>query len=435
MEVARERVPDGLELGDVASRGSGDADGRAVGHGGQSVRDASAGTVKIGSSMRIIIVNRYATAAGGAEKHAVGLAEILRSRGHEVAFLSTARAENVEKQGAFVPLTGSDFWRGVPPPGERVRVAANALWNRRSVAAMRALVDGFRPDVAHLHDLYPQLSAAPAAIAAASGIPVVQTLHNYELMSASALDHTGGWMDQSDDPLSTRALRTALHLVRRRLHVQNVTLWIAVSRFVAQAYARHGIRSHVLPNFSPRRPGGTPRGFGERRGVLFIGRLTPAKGVHDVVTLAERLPQVPVTIAGWGPLEADVRAAAARLPNLEHVGFLEGGALARALASARLVVLPSRWQEPAGLAALEAMAEGTPVIAYRSGGLAEYVADSGAGVVVPPAVESLVAETASLLGEEATWDRMSRSGLRAIETTHSPGRYAEALERLFLSLR
>lgn len=98
------------------------------------------------------------------------------------------------------------------------------------------------------------------------------------------------------------------------------------------------------------------------------------------------------------------------------------GPIPNALASARLVVLPSRWQEPAGLAALEAMARGTPVIAYRGGGLAEYVADSCPGVVVPPAADRLVAETASLYGDEATWEGMSTSGLEAVETTHSPDR-------------
>jgi glycosyltransferase involved in cell wall biosynthesis len=401
-------------------------------------RSADAGStagVKIAFLMRVIIVNRYATAAGGAEKHAVQLAEVLRARGHEVAFLSTANVENVEGRGAFVPLTGTDFWRAAPPPGERLRVAADALWNRRAASAMRCLVRRFRPHVVHLHDLYPQLSAAPAAVAARCGIPVVQTLHNYELISASALDDTGGWLDRSEDPVSTRALRTTLHFTRRRLHVPKVALWIAVSSFVARRYARHGIQAHVLPNFGPTDPQRTVPGFHERRGVLFAGRLTQAKGVPDVVRMAELLPGVPVAVAGWGPLAPEVRAAAARLDNLEYAGFLERDALAERIATSRLVALPSRWQEPAGLAALEAMAHGTPVIAYRSGGLAEYVADSGAGQVISPEVEHLVAETAWLHESSSSWTEMSRLGPRAVETTHSRTRYAEALEELFRSLR
>lgn len=381
--------------------------------------------------MRVIIVNRYATAAGGAEKHAVGLARALRSRDHEVRFLSTLARDNEERRGAFVPLTGTDFWRGPPPPRQRLDVAVNALWNRRSAAAMRMLIERFRPDVVHLHDLYPQLSVAPVLVAANRGVPVVQTLHNYELVSASAVDHRGGLLDRSDAPASIRLLRSTLHVARRTLHVPCVALWIAVSRFVARAYSDHGIEARVLPNFSEPTTGRDRPGFEERRGVLFVGRLTEDKGVRDATLLARRLPDVKVTVAGWGPLADAVRAAASRLENLEYAGFLEKDALGDRLASSRLVVVPSRWQEPAGLVALEAMAEGTPLIAYASGGLSEYVGDARAGRVIPPDAEALAVETRKLYGDRDNWSEMSANGRAAISGTHSPHSYVSRLEQLY----
>ncbi len=384
--------------------------------------------------MRVVIVNRYASDGAGAEKHAVSLARCLRSRGHAVLTLSTIAASNVEREGAFVPLTGTDFWRGPPSPRQGIQVAAGAIWNRRAAAAMEALIARFRPQVVHAHDLYPQLSAAPVAVAARHGIPVVQTLHNYELISASATDHRGGPIDRSSSPASIRALRTVLHLSRRALHIPHVSLWIAVSRYVADVYARHGIGAEMLPNFVTAPVSSAPRPFERREGVAFIGRLTEEKGARDVVSLAGRLPAMPVTVVGRGPLEQEIQEAASRLPNLHYAGFVSAAEVAETLRTARVTLVPSRWQEPAGLVALEAMAEGTPVVAYASGGLAEYVRDAGGGRVVSPAIEALGAAVAALHEDRRAWQELSEQGRDAVLTGHSPQRYAARVESLYRSL-
>jgi glycosyltransferase involved in cell wall biosynthesis len=381
--------------------------------------------------VRVIVVNRFATLAGGADKHAVELARHLRARGHAVRFLSTASDRNAERDGEFVPLLGSDFWRGTPPLRDSARVAAGALWNRRAAAAMDSLIAQLQPDVVHLHDIYPQLSVAPVVVAARRGVPIVQTLHNYELISANPADERGGWLDRSDAPASIRALRAALKLTRKLLHVPRVTLWIAVSRYVAEVYAGHGIEAEVLPNFIEPPAPGLAAGFEERTGIVFMGRLTKEKGAPDAVVLARRLPGIGVTILGRGPLEQQVRRAAHELPNLDFPGFLDEQALAARLRSARLLAVPSRWQEPAGLVALEAMANGTPVVAYASGGLAEYVREADAGRVVSASVEPLADACRELYEDRKAWEEAAASGRAAVAGVHSPDRYAELVERLY----
>lgn len=152
-------------------------------------------------------------------------------------------------------------------------------------------------------------SVAPVVAAARRGVPVVQTLHNYELISASPTDHRGGRLDRGQDAASVRWLRAALNVTRRTLHVPRVNRWIAVSSYVAETYARHGIGADVLPNFIAAEPPGTSRSFEERRGIVFAGRLTAEKGVNDVIALAEHLRGTPVTVVGRGPLEPQVREA------------------------------------------------------------------------------------------------------------------------------
>lgn len=382
--------------------------------------------------MRIVMINRYAGAGAGAEKHVVGLCAALRSRGHEVRLLSTIEDSNVERDGAFVELLGTDFWRAAPPLRERAAVAGHAVWNRSAAGAMHALVDRFGPHVVHGHDLYPQLSPAPVVVAAGRGVPVVHTIHNYEVVSASPVDHSGGLVDRSESAPSVRALRTALYLIRRRLHIPRVSAWVAVSRYVADVVAEHGICAQVIPNFVPPSPR-PPLAFDQRDGAVFLGRLTAEKGVRDVIELSRLLPDRRITVAGRGPLEEEVLAAARQSDNLTYAGQLADREVGELLARARVVVVPSRWQEPAGLVALEAMAQGTPVVAYSSGGLAEYVSDAGAGEVVAPSAGALATAVNAVDGDRNGWEDLSIRGRRAVATRHSPDGYAERLEHVYRS--
>jgi glycosyltransferase involved in cell wall biosynthesis len=298
---------------------------------------------------------------------------------------------------------------------------------------MRRLIQGFRPQVVHAHKLYPQLSGAPVVVAARAKLPIVQTLHDYEFLAASYRDHRGRWVDHDESELSFRALNTATYAMRRGLHARRVDAWIANSRYVAARYEARGIASTVLAAFVDPATGDLP-GFADRNGVVFLGRLAPEKGVRDVLELAELLPSVEVTVAGHGPLEGEVAAAASRLPNFDFAGSLDRSGVLECLRRARVSVVPSRWQEPGGIAALEAMSVGTPVVAYASGGLAEYVADAGGGRVIEPDSHALARECETLNRERGAWQELSAKGVAGVADKHSPDGYALAVERIYARL-
>lgn len=380
--------------------------------------------------MRILMVNKYAHVTGGADVNCLGLAAVLRRRGHDVALLSTASPENVFSEGEFIPASVTHASRvqlGVPQQAE---VARRAIWNPAAAAAMRQLIARFRPQVVHAHKLYPQLSGAPVIAAARAKLPIVQTLHDYEFLAASYRDHRGGWIDRDESKLSYRALNTATYVLRRVLHVRKVNAWIANSRYVAARYEARGIASTVLPSFVEPVTGHNP-GFSDRRGAVFIGRLSEEKGVRDVLDLAESLPSVKVGVAGHGPLEGDVAEAAGRLPNLSFGGGLDRTEVFEWLQRARVCVMPSRWQEPGGIAALEAMSVGTPVVAYASGGLAEYVGDIGGGRVIEPDAQALTRECDALHRDQSTWEELSARGAAGVARKHSPEQYALAVEGIY----
>src|SRR4029077_12261427 len=103
-----------------------------------------------------------------------------------------------------------------------------------------------------------------------------------------------------------------------------------------------------------------------------------------------------------GDMMQEIVQAAKALPNLRVLGRLDAQQVAALLGSSRVVVMPSLWDEPGPLVALEAMEAGTPVVAYRRGGLTEYVTDAGSGAIVS-SFGDLSMEARRLHSDPASW--------------------------------
>jgi len=376
--------------------------------------------------MRVLLLNKYAYVTGGADRLCLALARALRERDHEVALLSTTSERNLEEEGVFISPSVTHQTRGALSPVRAAGVFGRALWNPSAARAMHELLRDFRPDVVHAHKLYPQLSVAPVVVARRAGVPVVQTLHDYEFMAANPLDARGGTLDRRESRSSYRLLNSATFVVRRRAHVRAIDEWIAVSDYVATAHARRGIRSTVIANFADVEPA-APAPLSDRHGVAFLGTLSPEKGAPDVLRLAEALPDLSVLVAGRGQLESLVTRRAERLPNLVFRGHLDPLAATELVRSAFAVVVPSRWEEPGALVALEAMAVGTPIVAYRRGGLSEYVSRSGAGLVVEADPSALSTAVRRLLDDRDLWRTCAAAGIRASHTMFSKESHTTAV--------
>ena len=382
--------------------------------------------------MKILLVNDHARVTGGADVHCFDLDRLLRERGHEIQFLSTSHPENVVDRGAFVPQIVDRASRDSLDPADAARVFAMACWNRNAAAATRRIIADFKPDLVHAHKLYPQLSVAPLVIAARRSVPIVQTAHDYEFVSASAIDDTGRRYDHDETRRSYRLLNSVLFGIKRAVHVPRVSAWITVSRDLAGVYRTRGrIETRPLPNFVT--AGGPVLPATARDGALFVGRLSAEKGVEQVIELARRLPGLPITVAGLGPLAGLVAEAAAATPNLCFEGQLDPAAVARRMRESRLVLMPGTWREPAGLVALEAMRAGTPVIGYDHGGLAEYIRAAGGGLVSTPGLDAFAGTVRRLLEDEPLWQRLSDRGVDAVRTTHAPDVYLDQLEAVYAS--
>lgn len=128
--------------------------------------------------------------------------------------------------------------------------------------------------------------------------------------------------------------------------------------------------------------------------VLYVGRLSPEKGILDLVTAADGMPLI---VAGDGPLRDRVPGA---------LGFVPHHELSALYARAAVVACPSR-REGFGVACADAMAHGRPVVASAVGGLLDLVIDGETGLLVPPGdVERLRAALQHLLDDAESRGRM-----------------------------
>jgi glycosyltransferase involved in cell wall biosynthesis len=279
-------------------------------------------------------------------------------------------------------------------------MARSTVWNREVFRDLTALLQDFAPDLVHCHNTFPLISPAAYAAAGRLGIPVVQTLHNFRLLCLNGLFLREG--RQCEDCLGRvvpwpgvlhrcyRQSRQASTVVAAMLAVHRwrgtwktgIDTYIAVSEFARAKFVAGGLPAHriiVKPNFLQQDPG-----TGAHQGdfALYVGRLSPEKGVAPLIRLWERLaPRIPLRVIGSGPLET---LAADSPPSVEWLGWQPREQVLAAMKDASFLVFPTECYEGFPMVLLEAMATGLPEIASSQGSLPEIIRDGESGVLVPP---------------------------------------------------
>jgi glycosyltransferase involved in cell wall biosynthesis len=349
---------------------------------------------------------------GGEDVVVDALQQALRSRGVEVhAWIRDLAELNAGVRGKLEAL-------------------ASSVYSRRSGEAMDRLLDGIAPDVVHAHNLYPLLSPSVLAACRHRGVATVLHCHSFLLTCPITLHYTGGevcerclggreyWCAlkncRGSWPESVAyAVRNAVSR-RLRLFQDNVDVFVTPSEFTKARLVASGLPAdgvEVLPNWVtlPDEPTDPARGDT----VLFVGRLSPEKGVDTLIAAAGRLPGVPMVIAGDGPLLRELRAVAP--DQVSFAGWTPRELLPGLYRRARLAVVPSRCFETFGLVAAEAMSHGLPVVASRRGALAEVVEDGVTGLLFEPGDPAdLAAKVQALWESPELCRRLGEAGRRKV---------------------
>ena len=379
----------------------------------------------------ILLVHNYYQQPGGEDCVVAAEADLLEGYGHRV-IRYTVHNDQVDAMGSL-------------------QLAKATLWNESSSRKLRVLIREKKPSIVHFHNTFPLISPAAYYAAQAEGAPVVQTLHNYRLFCLNGCFYRDGrvcedcfgksltWPGVShacyrNSYLASGGVAAMLTLHRSlRTWRDQVDAFIACSEFALKKFAEGGLPERKLfykPHFLYPNP--IP-GEGEGGYALFVGRLSPEKGVDTLLQAWERLRKtVPLKVVGDGPLAPLVVEAATRASSIEFLGRRSAEEVRGLMMHAQMQVVPSRCYETFGRVGMEALAVGTPVVAARIGAIAELVEHERTGVHFNPSDPDDLAEKVAWMHEHPEALVRMRGNARVdFERKYTAERNYEMLMRIY----
>jgi glycosyltransferase involved in cell wall biosynthesis len=400
--------------------------------------------------MRILFCNKYNYPFSGTEVYLFELMDLLRSEGHEVALFSMAneRGESTPYDQHFVPAI--DF---KAPSGAWLTVehAAHAIYSTESRRRIRGMIRDFRPDVAHVRNIYHHLSPSILWELKQQHVPVLYHLNDFKLLcpsynlvaqGRSCEACKGGAFWHALRPgcypgLGARATLVAEAYVHRYLKTYNkcVDLFMAPSKFVRMKFMEHGWngdRFKVLPHFQ--RLPEVERARGQDGPILYVGRLSPEKGVSDVLHAMKQLPNLRLVIAGDGPERRFLEglAGSLRLSNVEFVGQVGPKQRDELIAQSRFTVMPSHAYETLGKTILESYAQGRAVVASDIGSRRELVHHGETGFLYPCGdIDKMARMVRRLSTDSELAEQMGSAGRELVRKDYSPESHYQTLLGLY----
>ncbi|MBT4857109.1 glycosyltransferase [Candidatus Uhrbacteria bacterium] len=335
----------------------------------------------------------------GAERFQLDLMDAQERAGHAVAPFAMHYPKNLPSAWSDYFVSEVNTEGSVGYGVGAIRQLARALWSREAYKKMSKMIDAFRPDIVHIHNVHTHLSPSILKACARHNVPVVMSVHDYALVSANYslwdtrrdksmdLDDLGMWAAAKTRFIKGSFAATFVLEAITRFHKwtgaydRRIDRYHVISDFIADVLVSVGYDAKkMVMHHSFTQPIKEMR-KGDDGYVAYIGRLERYKGVHTLIEAMKAFPEVELRIAGTGSYEKELRALVGEGQKVKFLGFVSGDDLENLRSRSRVMVAPSIWHEVLGLVAIEAMSCGVPVIVGDHGGLREMVEDGVSGSV------------------------------------------------------
>lgn len=332
--------------------------------------------------MRILAIHNYYQQRGGEDQCFEDEVNVLTEHGHEV---KTYTVHNDSIQGS------------------KLRVAAGSIWSPNAYQEVFAQVTEYKPDIVHVMNAFPLLSPSVFYAAKKAGAAIVHEVSNYRMFCPGTFLMRDG--KHCEACIGKRfALPAIVHRCYRQSYVASLTLAMstylhrkwktwdrAVDLFICPSSAARDLliqgglpenRLMVKPNALHADPGA---GSGSVGGFVYVGRLSPEKGLRTLLEVWRLDPALPsLTIIGSGPDAELIRKASETDSRIVLLGKMPLEKLLAVVGEAHALIMPSVWNETFGRTTVEAFAKGTPVVGSRIGGTAELIDEGRTGWLFEP---------------------------------------------------
>ncbi len=399
---------------------------------------------------RLLNINSYHYRRGGADAVYFDHAQLMGEHGYDNAFWAMQHPRNEPSEWSQHFVDEIEFG-GNYSTLAKIGKAAKIIWSFEAQRKLTRLIAEFKPDIAHLHNIYHHLSPSILSTLQAHKVPVVLTAHDLKLACPSYSMYTEGaicercrggnylntikyrCIKQSRSASTIIAAEAFTHkwLGSYRRHVDRI---VVPSQFFGSKFVEWGWSPEhfsYIPNWVDAErfePQYEPGNY-----FLYFGRLDATKGLETLIRAGAQAG-VSLVIAGRGPIQPQAEALANSLGHdVQFAGFRSGDDLHQLIRGARAVVLPAEWYENAPISVLEAFALGKPVIGSRIGGIPEMITHASNGWLFPAfdtaALTATLREVAAL--PDAAVAAAGQKAREVVSTDFSRARYLRAMTELY----
>lgn len=399
--------------------------------------------------MKILLANKYYFIKGGSETSFFETGRLLKLKGHSTIFFSMKDARNLPSENDRYFVSNIDYEN--QSLMRNIHNGLGILYSLEAKRQMDSLLRAEDPDVAHLHNIYHQISPSILHVLKTHNVPVVMTLHDYKIVCPSSLMLNKSQLcDACRNSKYYRCFlkgcaknsrsKSFINTVEMYLHHNLLDIYRLVDVFIAPSMAlksiveKMGLRGKVvhLPYFVDLSQFNVADGAAGNN-LVYFGRLSKEKGLSTLIEAVKGLG-VTLKIAGEGPLRAtlEVKVKAQAINNVEFLGYKGGEELKDLVRRSIAVVVPSEWYENLPFAVIESLALGKPVIGARIGGIPELVRDNETGLTFEPGnVEDLRNKIKIMIGDAEKPMSMGHNARLFVERELNAEKHYQELMKIY----
>ena len=311
--------------------------------------------------MKILQINKFSHLKGGSETYLYNVIDLLRRKEHTTFLFTMDKPDHIRPK---------------------------LFWNFSANSKLDKFVKDFKPDVAHIHNIYHHFSPSILYTLKKHKIPIVMTLHDYKVICPNyRLYNKKGICEKckphkyyqcfkndcfNDWARSAGAtLETYMHNSVLGSYERHVDCFISPSTFLKKKLENWEVENRIeyLPNFSDVKKEKNQKNIKEQDYYLYFGRLSEEKGIRFLIDVFKNLKNKKLVIIGDGPLKNYILKN--KSENIEYLGFKTGEDLKNHILEAKATIYPSEWYENAPIALIEAIILNKPVIVANTGGMPE----------------------------------------------------------------
>lgn len=350
--------------------------------------------------MKILLIDVYNYNKGGAETVCFNTGKMLEEHGHKVIYFTLKwNNNNPSPYSKYFPES-KETRTGV---FKQVKNVVNYFYHFEAAKKIEQLIQDEKPDLAHIHLLWGQITPSIFPVLKKYHIPILFTVHDYRIVCPAYTfrngkgyiceECLGKYFYKCFTNTCTKGSKIMSAVMAAEQYFRNCFFSPAkyIDGFVyVSNFAKH-IQEKYMPalknkpnitlyNFSTSIVN-TPKKISEDKYFLFFGRLSYEKGVLTLLEAFSKLPQYKLKIVGTGPLEKELKGFKEQhqFNNIEFLGYKRGKELEELVSNAHFVIVPSEWYENNPMTIIEAYSVGTPVIGAPIGGIPEIIINDKTG--------------------------------------------------------